>query len=120
MTVEDFLAQYPPHLQAICYRLRALIKQTLPEAEEIVFRGWKNISYGTGQSHIDKDLICYIAPHTNSVNLGFFRGALLPDTKALLKGTGKMLRQVKLTQPDTLTTQQLLGLLELAKKERLG
>ncbi len=29
-------------------------KKVMPETEEIVFEGWKNISYGTGESRADK------------------------------------------------------------------
>lgn len=54
MTVEEFLINYDKKLQDICFHLRALVKKVLPETEEIVFEGWKNISYGTGESKADK------------------------------------------------------------------
>jgi hypothetical protein len=44
----------------------------------------------------------YLNIFTAHVNLGFFRGAALPDPDHLLQGTGKFMRHVKLT-PGTAT-----------------
>jgi len=120
MTAEEFLKNYDQKLQDICYHLRDLVKQVMPQAKEIVFESWKNISYGTGESRGDKDLICYIAPFKNSVNLGLYRGALLQDDKNLIKGTGKLLRHIKINAVEEINDTNLLEILKLAKKERLG
>ena len=120
MTVEDFLKTYNQQLQDICYHLRNLVKQIMPEAEEIVFEGWKNIGYGTGESRADKDLICYIAPFKDSVNLGLYRGANLQDNKNLMRGTGKLLRHIKVEDLNKINDNDLLEILKLAKRERLG
>ena len=88
--------------------------------EEIVFEGWRNISYGTGQSHTDKDLLIYIAPFKDSVNLGFYRGANLPDGKNLLKGTGKLLRHLKIKSMRDHEPDDIRQLITEAKNERLG
>ena len=120
MTVEDFLKTYDQKVKDICYYLRNLVKETMPEAEEIVFEGWKNISYGTGESRADKDLICYIAPLKDSVNLGLYRGAILQDDKNLMKGTGKLLRHIKISDPKKTNDNGLLEILKRAKTERLG
>jgi len=119
MSVEELLAGYNPAVQEVCFHLRKMVQLVFPDCEEIVFAGWKNISYGTGDSRADKDLICYIAPFTNSVNLGFYRGALLPDSH-LLKGTGKMLRHIKITGHQTISERELINLLTQARLERLG
>ena len=49
----------------------------------------------------------YVNAFTAHVNVGFFRGAVLPDPAHLLQGTGKMLRHVKL-RPDTPTDEAAL------------
>jgi len=38
----------------------------------------------------------YVNAFTAHVNVGFFRGAELPDPKGLLEGTGRVMRHVKL------------------------
>jgi hypothetical protein len=41
------------------------------------------------------DMFCYIATARGHVNLGFCRGASLPDPNHVLEGEGKMMRHIK-------------------------
>jgi len=120
MTVEQFLSAYDPKVQTICMQLRKLTVELLPETEEILFEGWKNISYGTGASRGDKDLLLYIMPLKDSVNLGFYRGTNLPDPKKLLKGTGKLMRHIKIKAMDDHDVEDIKTLILTAKTEPLG
>jgi hypothetical protein len=120
MTIETFILAYSPQVQAVFTHLRTQVKAVLPGAEEILYEGWKNVSYGTGESRSDKDLILYIAPFKDSVNLGFFRGALLADEHGLLKGSGKLLRHVKFKSVNDYPPEAILSLMVEARVERLG
>ena len=42
-----------------------------------------------------KDAFCYITTHVGHVNLGFPRGAALPDPQRVLEGEGKTMRHIK-------------------------
>ena len=120
MTPEELFAAYKPEVEETCVRLRALVREALPKAEETVFEGYKNVSYGTGRSRADGDLICYIAPFKTSANLGFYRGALLPDPHGLLRGTGKLLRHAKFSTPEEANDARVAKLLRAARDERSG
>jgi hypothetical protein len=120
MTIEEFLKSYDPKVQEVCLKLRGIVLELLPETEEILYTGWKNFTYGTGESRADKDLIIYVAPFKDSVNLGFFRGAKLPDKKKLLKGTGKLLKHIKLKTMEDFEIDDIKQLIREAKIERLG
>ena len=52
----------------------------------------------------------YVNAFSSHVNVGFFRGAALPDPARLLQGTGKFMRHVKL-RPDTDTNTAALSTL---------
>jgi hypothetical protein len=119
MTIEAFLSNYDLKVQEICLQLRKIVLELLPEMEEKLYEGWKNISYGTGESRSDKDLILYIAPFKDSVNLGFFRGTLLQDPHKLLKGTGKLLRHIKIKAMKDINEAQLREMILEAKNERI-
>lgn len=95
ITLEAFLSVYDQKVQALCYELRAVAKRLLPDCEEIIYIGWKNITFGTRTSGAGFNPIIYIAPMKGSVNLGFWQGAFLKDPDKLLKGTGKKLRHIK-------------------------
>jgi len=45
---------------------------------------------------VDDAAFAYVGAFTRHVNVGFFRGAELPDPAGLLVGTGKRMRHVKL------------------------
>ena len=49
----------------------------------------------------------YVNVFTSHVNVGFFRGAALPDPARLLQGTGKFMRHVKL-RPGMATNEAAL------------
>src|ERR1700761_4631620 len=51
---------------------------------------------------------------TSHVNVGFFRGAALPDPARLLQGTGKFMRHVKLKPGTTTNAEALSRLIEAA------
>jgi hypothetical protein len=59
----------------------------------------------------------YVNVFTSHVNVGFFRGALLPDPASLLHGTGKLLRHVKLRPDQEPDNQALLALITAACHE---
>lgn len=65
----------------------------------------------------------YTNVFTTHVNVGFFRGATLPDPKGLLEGDGKYMRHVKLwpdTAVDTTSLEALITAAYLDIKTRLG
>lgn len=65
----------------------------------------------------------YVNAFTAHVNVGFFRGAELPDPDGLLEGTGKFMRHVKLrpgTAMDDAALTRLIRVAYLDMKRRLG
>ena len=86
MTVEEFLAAYPPAIRDLAGQTRALVRQVLPTADERVYPGWRSIGYSATGGMAGQ--VCYIAPTKTGVTLGFNRGTDLPDPQSLLTGTG--------------------------------
>src|SRR5262245_43074768 len=56
----------------------------------------------------------YVDAFTAHVNVGFFRGAELPDPRGLLAGTGRFMRHVKLRPDASIDQHALAQLIELA------
>ena len=56
----------------------------------------------------------YVNAFTAHVNVGFFRGAEITDPKALLEGTGKFMRHVKLRPERDVDATALIKLIETA------
>jgi hypothetical protein len=104
--VEDFLAKYPPEIQAITRRLRELVGT---RGTEVLYAKENHFGYSfTGKSN---DRILYVCPIPKYVRLGFMRGTQLPDPQNLLIGEGKWLRHIKvrtLEQADDPAVQALI------------
>ncbi len=94
LTVEKFLSMYPAEVQMLAEKTRELVKEIVPGVQERVYEAYKTIGYGSATKM--NAMFCYIAPMKDRINLGFYRGTVLPDAEGLLEGTGKLLRHVKL------------------------
>lgn len=107
--VEAFLSSYPPPVSSIVHLLRSLLRDNFPEAIEQIDYPAKMLAYGFKNTY--KDMICVIMPYKNWVNLGFPRGASLPDPLNLLDGTGKRARHVKISSIDEIDLPALVDLI---------
>jgi hypothetical protein len=112
-TVEEFLAPSSPTVRELAMRTRELVRSTMPPGSyEGVHLGRNSIIYGTSEKMAD--WMCYIAPFKSRINLGFLRGAELPDPEGLLEGTGKGLRHVKINRVEEIEKPAIRALLEAA------
>ena len=77
--------------------LRDVVLEEAPEATELVH----DVKYAVALNYTFtgrvKEAFVHIVVYSAHVNLGFWRGAELPDRKKLLEGTGKMIRHIRFT-----------------------
>ncbi len=102
-----FLDAYAPALVALALDLRDLILNEAPEANEIVYDGAYTVALHYSATARYQDAFCYIALFTSHINLGFNRGAELPDPKKRLEGTGSQMRHIKLKDPADLDRPEI-------------
>ena len=69
---------------------------------------------------VDDAAFGYVNAFKAHVNVGFFRGAELPDPESLLEGTGKFMRHVKLTPQSDVNTTALTRLIRTAYADMKG
>jgi hypothetical protein len=92
----SYLAAYDPHISNLTLALRELVLEEAPGAIESVV---KSYAVAIGFSFTGKPLkdgFCHIVTYGAHVNLGFNRGALLPDPNRVLEGNGKSIRHITL------------------------
>ncbi|MBO6919506.1 MAG: DUF1801 domain-containing protein [Rhizobiaceae bacterium] len=116
-TFEDLVLMAPEELRAILIRLKDIIFSVDENACEVVRLGDKAASYGFGPKKMS-ECYCYIMPHTNWVNLGFYKGADIADPSGLLEGTGAKLRHIKIRSLDQCENEQIIQLIKAAIQER--
>jgi len=110
--VEAFLAGYSPEVRSLALQARTLVLGVMPDAVEQVDVPGKLLGYGRAATYAGT--VCVIMPLKAGVNLGFARGAELPDPEGLLTGTGKRARHVRLSTAADVKRPALRALLEAA------
>jgi hypothetical protein len=89
-----YLASYGPHISDLTLALRDAVLEEAPDAVESIVKGY---ALAIGFSFTGKPLkdgFCHIVTYSSHVNLGFNRGALLPDPNRVLIGKGKSIRHI--------------------------
>ena len=98
----ELLRRYDPRLKSVVYALRALILDEISPCHEHVFaQKNKVVLLFAATDHVIDDCICQIHVFVRYIELAFPRGVDLQDPGAVLQGSGKAFRYLKLTQrPD--------------------
>lgn len=113
-TVEAFLDAYPEEIATLAHRLRALVREELPTAEERVNPGWRGLAY----HHPEAGYVCGIFPFETEVRLLFEWGARLPDADGVLEGATRQVRHVALRPGGAWPEDAMRRLLLLASHGR--
>jgi hypothetical protein len=117
-TFEESVARASDHARELAYQLRRLVARVMPKVVEVPWPKMRMASYGVGPKK-KTEHFCYISAQQDDVNLGFYYGAELPDPEALLQGTGKLLRHVKIREAKALRSPALRQLLKVASTHRM-
>jgi hypothetical protein len=109
----EFLAPYDLKVGELALALRDMVFNEAPQANETLFRGYAvSLSYSFTSRWTQG--FCHIVVYQKHVNLGFNRGAQLPDPKGLLEGSGKLIRHIRVDAPGDLKKPYLVGFLRSA------
>jgi hypothetical protein len=109
-----YLAAYDPHVADLTLALRNIVLEEAPDVVESIVKSYA-VAIGfsfTGKPM--KDGFCHIVTYADHVNLGFNRGALLPDPNHVLEGKGKMIRHVTIREQKELDRQFVRRYLQAA------
>ena len=106
-SVKEFIAPYDQRIQSITDALRDIIRQLIPEANELIWDNYNALAMAYSKSEILKDAFCHIAVYPKHVNIGFNRGAELGPYRIKLEGKGKLIRHIKVHDLNTLPEQEV-------------
>jgi len=109
-----YLASYDPHVARLALAVREVVLEEAPAAIESLAKGYA-VSIGfsfTGRPM--KDGFCHVAVYSGHVNLGFNRGAMLPDPQGVLAGNGKLIRHISIHQESDLERPAVRRFLQAA------
>jgi hypothetical protein len=102
-------------LGAIAHHWFGVMRASGDDVREVLHDGHPTVCVGDAA-------FAYVNAFTAHVNVGFFRGAELPDPNGLLEGTGKFMRHVKIkpgTEVDSKALKELIRTAYADMKQRL-
>jgi hypothetical protein len=112
--VYEFFADWPESME-LAVELRALVFSTIPSLQEKVQSGWCILSLRAGPRH--GDTVCWIAPKTWGLHLGFPFGKEVPDPAGLmfaLSGNASPARNVRVESSEDIARPALQELIRSA------
>lgn len=116
-TFDELMAQTEVRMRPIARRLRKVVLSVDPGAVEVVRLGDRAATYGLGPKKMSEGYV-YVLPYPGWVNLGFYKGVILPDPGGLLEGSGAQMRHVKVRSLDAASSPAIRALVEAARDER--
>lgn len=105
--IEVWMREHAGDLGSIARRWFDVMRACGDDVRELLHDGHPTACVGEAA-------FAYVNAFKSHVNVGFFRGAELPDPHSLLEGTGKRMRHVKLSPDRRVDTRALTTLIEAA------
>ena len=108
-----FIAKFTPEMQDRIRGCRATLQARFPDAVQLVYDNYNFLVIGFGPTRRASDAILSLAAHARGVNLCFLqRGPELPDLASILRGSGKVVRNVAIDSPDDLDRPDIKALID--------
>jgi hypothetical protein len=109
-----FIAKFAPEVATLIRAARRKMRARLPQALELVYDNYNFFVIGYGPSERASEAIFSLAAQAKGVSLCFLQGAGLPDPNGLLKGSGNVVRNIRLETADTLDQAGVRSLMKAA------
>lgn len=110
----EFIAKFTPEMATRIRAARAKMRKRIPQALELVYDNYNFFVIGYGPSEKAGDAIFSLAAQAKGLSLCFLQGARLPDPKRLLRGSGNVVRNIRLETADTLDLPEVDALIGAA------
>jgi hypothetical protein len=111
----DFIAKFGPDLQKQIRACRRLMRKRFPKAIELVYDNYNFLVIGYGPTRRPSESIFSLAAQRSGILLCFLqRGPELSDPEQLLRGSGKVVRNLRLDEPKDLDRPAVRALIDSA------
>jgi len=109
-----FIAKFTPEMAKLIRAARAKMRKQLPQALELVYDNYNFFVIGYGPNEKAGDAILSLAAQAKGLSLCFLQGAALPDPQGILRGSGNVVRNIRLENAATLDRPVVRALIEEA------
>ena len=110
----SFIEKFTPEMAKRIRAARAKMRKRLPQALELVYDNYNFFVIGYGPNEKAGDAIFSLAAQAKGLNLCFLQGAGLPDPSGILRGSGNLVRNIRLETASTLDNPEVCRLIDVA------
>jgi hypothetical protein len=110
----EFIAKFTPEMGKLIRAARAKMRGFMPQALELVYDNYNFFVIGYGPTEKAGDAIFSLAAQAKGLSLCFLQGANLPDPHKLLRGSGNVVRNIRLESADALDDPKVRQLIDIA------
>src|SRR5947207_1419814 len=110
----SFIDKFTPEMAAFIRAARRKLRAHLPNAVELVYDNYNFFVIGIGPGERPSEAIFSLAAQAKGVSLCFLQGAGLPDPAGLLRGSGNVVRNIRLESAATLDRPEVRALMKTA------
>jgi hypothetical protein len=112
--LSEFIAKFTPEMAKSIRTARAKMRGFMPQALELVYDNYNFFVIGYGPNEKAGDAIFSLAAQAKGLSLCFLQGAKLPDPNNLLRGSGNVVRNIRLESPDAFDDPRVRQLMDIA------
>ena len=111
-----FVSKFSPRMQDEIRACRSQMEVRFPTAKELVYDNYNFLVVSFGPTERPSAAVLSLAAYSGGVNLNFLqRGPELPDPTSVLRGTGTVVRNVRLNSSDDLERADIIALMTAAE-----
>jgi len=112
--LNTFLKKYSPTIASRARACLAKMRKLTPGAIEMVYDNYNWLVIGFSPTERPSDAVFSLVLPPNHVTLCFLQGAEIPDPRKLLKGSGRLVRNIRLESAKTLDKPDIRALIRAA------
>ena len=112
--LSEFIEKFTPEMGKLIRAARAKMRGFMPHALELVYDNYNFFVIGYGPSEKAGEAIFSLAAQAKGLSLFFLQGAKLPDPHKLLRGSGNVVRSIRLESADALDDPKVRRLMDIA------
>jgi len=113
--LDEFIAKYTPEMAAEGKAALSIMTRLLPSATRMVYDNYNGLVVGFSPTERPSDAVVSLLFMPRWITLCFLQnGPELPDPQRVLRGSGNVVRHIRLTGADDLNTPVIRALLKAA------
>ena len=112
--LDGFLDKYLPEIAVQARACLKILRARLPGAVQLVYDNYNGLVIGFGPTERPSEAIFSLLIVADHMTLCFLQGAKVPDPDGLFKGSGNIVRHIRLTAPSDLNRLDIHELMATA------